>query len=98
MSDIKEEIEKYVNYFKKKRKYNFNNKDDIDQVLTSDKYFEFVDTVYGFYNSQLCPNTPSQERLSLECYFEADQAIDLFWHRLLGKKFSEKVKSRIKLG
>ncbi|MBY9005355.1 MAG: hypothetical protein KGD63_01200 [Candidatus Lokiarchaeota archaeon] len=94
MSHIKEEIERYVNYFKRKKKYKFTNKEEIDQVLTSDKYLEFVNTVYNFYNTLKSLDTPSEERLSIQCYFEVDQAINSFWNQLLGKKFSEKVNSK----
>lgn len=98
MQDIKDEIEKYVSYFVKKKKLKFNSKKEIDQVLTSQKYFEFVDKVYNFYNSQISTNVDPKERLSIECYYDVDQAINSFWNRLLGNKFSEKIKTILKLG
>jgi len=98
LQDIKDEIEKYVSYFVKKKKLKFNSKKEIDQVLTSQKYFEFVDKVYNFYNSQISTNVDPKERLSIECYYDVDQAINSFWNRLLGNKFSEKIKTILKLG
>ncbi len=97
LSHIKEEIERYVDYFIKKKRYKFINTEEIDQVLTSNKYLEFVDTVYNFYNTQRSPNIPIEERLSIQCYFEADQAINSFWKRLLGDKFNNKIKSKLNL-
>ena len=63
-----------------------------------DNMSKFIVRVYNFYNTQKCLNTPTEERLSIQCYFDADQTISSFWNRLLGKKFSEKVKSRLNIG
>jgi hypothetical protein len=92
---VPEELEKYVAYFKKKTDLSDLDIDNINKILNSDKYSEFIDFVYDYYNSKVSPNNPNKERLSIECYLDVDGTINNFWHMLLGVEQYEKFKSKL---
>jgi hypothetical protein len=43
MDKLNENMEKYVNYFKKKSDLTDYNLDKLNNILTSEKYLEFID-------------------------------------------------------
>lgn len=86
MKDLEKEIEKYVIYFKKKRNLDTLNTEEVNKVLISQKYFEFIDNVYEYFNSKKgLDKENNNERLAIECYLDADEAINHFWKKLLGR-------------
>lgn len=92
---VNEELEKYVAYFKKKTDLSDLDTDNINKILNSDKYSEFIDFVYDYYNSKISPSNTNKERLSIQCYLDVDGAINSFWHMLLGIDQYEKFKSKL---
>jgi len=96
MINLNEEIQKYISYFKKKL-YSFNQ-EEIDQILTSNKYFQFINTIYDYFNSKVVSNNSGKERLNIECYLDADEVINKFWLDLLGNKINDSIKSYLKIG
>jgi len=92
---VPKELEKYVAYFKKKTDLSALDNDSINKILNSDKYSEFIDFVYDYYNSKISPSIDNKERLSIQCYLDVDDAINSFWHMLLGVEQYEKLKSKI---
>lgn len=96
MANLEEEIQKYLSYFKKKLYY--FNQEEIDQILISDNYFKFINTVYDYFNSQVASNNTGKQRLNIECYIDADEVINKFWLDLLGNKINDSIKSYLKIG
>ncbi|TXT61969.1 MAG: hypothetical protein BAJALOKI1v1_1060004 [Promethearchaeota archaeon] len=96
MIDLNRQIQDYLAYFKKK--YVQFNQEEIDQILTSDKYFKFINMVYDYFNSNVASNNNGKERLSIECYIDAEETINKFWLKLLGNKLNENIKSYLKIG
>ncbi|MBD3199251.1 MAG: hypothetical protein GF316_04480 [Candidatus Lokiarchaeota archaeon] len=97
MKNIQEEMDKYITYFKKKKRFEFGDKEEINKILNSEKYFEFIDTVYNYYNSQINPDAQSKERLAIQCYLDADETINSFWIRLLGNNINDEIKNHLKI-
>jgi len=98
MSDIDNQIEKYVKHFQKKTNLDSIKKEEIDKVLISDKYFEFIDNVYNYFNSKKgSKKHENKERLAIECYLDADEAITHFWKELLGTNLTEEIRSHLKI-
>ena len=93
MEEIINEIEKYVNYFKKE-KLQVNNREDINKILNSQKYFDFIEFVYNHYNSKI--QSKKNIRLCPQCYFDADRTIDYFWELLIDEKLIIEFKSKSK--
>lgn len=95
MDEIKVDIEKFVNYFKNKRRFRIDNVEQIDKILTSQKYLDFINTIYSYYNSKV--GATDNYRLSPLCYLDADRAINYFWEFLLVSDLNKKLKSKLKL-
>jgi hypothetical protein len=99
MNELDEEIRKYVKYFRKKRDLDSLNTEEINKVLISEKYFEFIDNVYKYFNHKNGVGTEaSKERLAIECYLDADEAINQFWSKLLGSNnLTDAVRAQLKI-
>jgi hypothetical protein len=74
---------------------------EINKILNSKEYFEFIDKLYDYHNLKNNNNCQSEEiRLCLQCYSEVDRTINFFWEQLLGpelhKKFQSNLKSKLK--
>lgn len=95
MSYVKYEIEKYVNYFKKKRKFKISNIEEINRILNSQKYYDFINKVYSYYN--LKAQSKENIRLCPQYYIDVNKIIDYFWELLLGNKLYNEFKSSLKL-
>ena len=78
------EIESYVEFFKKKRKFQISSIEGIKNILHSQKYYDFIEKLYKHYNTKV--QLKENIRLSPKCYHEVNQNIDYFWERLLGNK------------
>lgn len=92
---ISDKLEKYVAYFRKKTDLSNLDLQALNKILNSDKYSEFIDFVYDYYNSKVNPDNPNKERLSIQCYLDVDAVINNFWHMLLGVKLYEQFKSKL---
>jgi hypothetical protein len=99
MLESKQEITKYVDFFKAKKKFQIRNLNDITGILTSKKYLELVNNIYNSLN--LKEEDLSSYRLSPQCYLKANQIIDNFWKLLLGdqlfQEFNSRLKSKLKI-
>lgn len=78
------EIENYVEFFKKKRKFQISCIKGIKNILNSQKYDDFIEKLYKHHNSKV--QLKENIRLSPKCYHEVNQKIDYFWELLLGNK------------
>jgi len=78
------ETESYVEFFKKKRKFQISSIEGIKNILNSQKYYDFIEKLYKHYNSKV--QLKENIRLSPKCYHEVNQNIDYFWELLLGNK------------
>jgi hypothetical protein len=96
MDKLNENMEKYVNYFKKKSDLTDYNLDKLNNILTSEKYLEFIDLVYNYFNQKSNNSESENGRLAIRCYLEADQIISSFWKQLLGEEMSEKFHNHLK--
>jgi len=99
MKDLEKEIEKYVIYFKKKRDLDTLNSEEINKILISQRYFEFIDNVYDYFNSKKgMDKENNNERLAIECYLDADEAINQFWKKLLGRKnLTDSIRTKLQI-
>ena len=88
-------VEKFVNYFKRKKKFIIEEIEEINNIINSQKYYDFINEIYNYYNSKVKSN--SQIRLSPQCYTDAGQTIDYFWDLLLGHKLNNKFKAELKI-
>lgn len=95
MNDLINEIEKYVNYFRKKRKFHISNIEEINRILISQKYYNFINKVYSYYNSRA--QLKEKIRLCPQYYIDANKKIEYFWELLLGSTLYNKFKSSLKL-
>lgn len=93
---IQHDIEHYVSKFRSGLKK--FDQEEINKILTSDDYFKFINTVYDYFNEQIPSKNNGGERLSIECYIDAEQAINDFWLELLGKNANDSLKSYLKIG
>ncbi len=78
------EIESYVEFFKKKRKFQISSVKGIKNILNSQEYDDFIEKLYKHHNSKV--QLKENIRLSPKCYHEVNQKIDYFWELLLGNK------------
>ena len=78
------EIESYVEFFKKKRKFQISSIEGIKNILNSQKYYDFIEKLYNYYNTKV--QLKENIRLSPKCYHEVNQRIDYFWESLLDNK------------
>jgi len=78
------EIESYVKFFKKKRKFQISSINGIKNILNSQKYDDFIEKLYKHHNSKV--QLKENIRLSPKCYHEVNQKIDCFWELLLSNK------------
>ena len=62
------EIESYVEFFKKKRKFQISSIEGIKNILNSQKYNDFIEKLYKHYNSKV--QLKENIRLSPKCYQE----------------------------
>ena len=83
MSCLKE-IESYIEFFKKKKKFQISSIKGIKNILNSQKYDDFIEKLYKYHNSKV--QLKENSRLSPKCYQEVNQKIDYFWELLLGNK------------
>ncbi|MEJ2251789.1 MAG: hypothetical protein P8Y97_19295 [Candidatus Lokiarchaeota archaeon] len=96
MDELDEQIDKFVRYFKRKTNLDRYNLEEIDKILTSDKYSEFIDSIYKYYNNK-AENPPNYDgRLSIQHYMEVDHVINTFWDLLLGEHMNEKYRMHLK--
>ena len=95
MKDLINEIEKYVNYFRKKRKFHISNIEEINKILTSQKYYDYINKVHSYYNLKAHPK--ENIRLCPQYYIDVNKIIDYFWELLLGNKLYNEFKSSLKL-
>jgi hypothetical protein len=75
------EIESYIEFFKKKRK--FMGIEGIINILNSQEYYDFIEKLSKHYNLKVHLNDNIQ--LSPKCYLDVTQVVDNFWESLLGK-------------
>ena len=98
ISEIKQELKKYINYFKNKKKYQINDLDEINKILNSKEYFELINKIYDHQNSKCHSNPHSvEDRLCFHCYDETDRVINYFWEQLLGTELNREFMSNLKL-
>ena len=83
MSCLKE-IESYIEFFKKKKKFQISSIKGIKNILNSQKYDDFIEKLYKHHNSKV--QLKENIRLSPKCNQEVNQKIDYFWELLLGNK------------
>lgn len=98
MSEIKLELRKYLKHFKNKKRYQIKDVKEINKILNSEEYFEFINKVYEYHNlkKNFKPHT-IEGRLCLQCYSEANRTINSFWEQLLGSELNKELQSDIKL-
>lgn len=96
MEELEIKLLDFVSYFKKN--YRVSDKSEVNKILNSKKYAEFIDMVYGYFNSKLVREEAEQVRLHLECYQDADKTIEQFWSMLSGEKLGNSLNNRVRLG
>jgi len=84
MNDLIDIINSFVMYFKNKKKYRIDKKEDLNKILLSEKYNEFINILYNYYNLKKQPNT--KLRLSPQCYIDVNKKINYFWEQLIETK------------
>jgi len=82
---VLDDINSIVMYFKNKKKFRINKKEDLNKILLSEKYEELINILYKYYNLKKQPNT--ELRLSPQCYRDVNKKINYFWKQLLGTKW-----------
>ncbi len=99
MLTLTNEVEKFVKKFKKKIDFEVDLKTQMNKILISKKYNDFINLVYDYYNSKVekefSGEVPKNERLHIQCYADVDKTINYFWELLLGKKVLKKFHSNI---
>ena len=90
------DLEHHVALFKKKKKFQINHLSEIDKILNSIEYSNFINKVYEFFNKHV-PRVDG--RLALKYYSDANNIIDQFWNLLLGndlnKEFISDIQSKL---
>ena len=94
MIEIESVLGKYVNYFLENKNFQMHNIDQINKILNSKEYGNFIDVVYNYYNSKLKSN--DNYRLNPQFYIDADRTIDQFWDLLLDEELNTEFKSNLK--
>ncbi len=94
MIEIESVLGKYVNYFLENKKFQMNNINQINKILNSKEYGNFIDVVYNYYNSKLKSN--DNYRLNPQFYIDANRTIDQFWDLLLDEELNTEFKSNLK--
>ncbi len=94
MIEIESVLGKYVNYFLEKKNFQMNNINQINKILNSKEYGNFIYVVYNYYNSKLKSN--DNYRLNPHFYIDADRTIDRFWDLLLDEELSTEFNSNLK--
>lgn len=101
MEDIKPDIVRFIDFFKHEKKLSGNHIEEcieeINQILISHKYLDFINYIYDYYNSRIMPINKCKMRLLPQCYTDADNAIEHFWDLLLGKDLNNEYKSLLKI-
>jgi len=93
MDEFNENVQQFIKYFRKKAHFSEDNLEEVNKILSSDKYSEFIDSVYKHFNKQL---KPGEGRLAIQNYLEADEIITSFWDELLGENMSEAYRAHLK--
>jgi hypothetical protein len=93
MDELNENIQQFIKYFRKKANFSEDNLEEVNKILTSDKYSEFIDSVYKHFNKKL---KPGEGRLAIQYYLDADEIITSFWDELLGENMSEAYRTYLK--
>jgi len=87
-------LEHYISQFKKKKKFQLNSIDSINNLLNSKEYSDFIENLYNFYNSK---SHNSEDRLNLQYCSDSGEIIKQFWELLLGKDLKSKFKSHLEI-
>lgn len=81
MKNLKNEIESFVNFFKRKRKFNNENIEGKKVIPISQAFYGFINKIYSNYNSKV--QLEENIQLSPKYHYEANQIIDHFWELFL---------------
>jgi len=73
----------YIHIFKKKKKFDLKNIEDVENIINSEEYLDFINAVYKFSNSK---TRSDNERLQIRSYSNADEIINQFLELILGKE------------
>ena len=84
-----------MKYFREN--YDTEEKSEIDKILTSEKYADFIEMVYNYHNSKVQKEPSDKTRLCLRCYQDADRTINYFWSQLLRNKPERKTISPLEI-
>lgn len=88
MKNLKNEIERIVNFFKRKRKFNIENIEGIKNIPNSQVYYGFINKIYSNYNSKV--QLEENIQLSPKYHYEANQIIDNFCELFLNKELKKR--------
>ena len=92
MKNLKKDVESFVNFFKRKRKFNFENIEGIKKNPNSQVYHGFINKIYSNYNSKV--HLEENIQLSPKYHYKPNQIGDNFWDLFLSKELKKRFQQK----